>query len=494
MSEPVVLAGRYRQIRPIGRGGMGLVWLCRDELLHRDVAIKALQTVAGETAGVRELREARLAAQLRHPNAVAVHDVITVDGRQWLVMEYVPGESLAARLKRDHRLDAALVARLGAQIGSALAAAHALGIVHRDVKPANILLEQSGEAKLGDFGIARGATDPQLTAEGMISGTPAYLAPEVVEGEAPSAASDVWAFGGTIYSAVEGELPYGDDTNVMSLIRRIATTGPRAPRHAGPLRPILEAAFRRDPSERPSMRDLVEQLDDVLRQTQQTPIGLSRLRNAPRSGVHVATPRPQSSPTATPRTAAPPPARRSPPAAADAGRSAGPTTRAKIAASVALAVAVFAAGFGTRMLVEPDAGPPSQASETSTAGQETSAQGSDVSAGESSATPATVAQQAEGFLTDFFTESPADPQSAATKLDPSLLPDDAAYEQFVTYWSGIDAVEVEQLHVTSALTASFQVVIFPAAGGMTQITSSLAIAEAGDTFVITQIPATFLGG
>src|SRR5689334_2479022 len=188
---------------------MGVVWRAHDDLLHREVAVKQLKLpdsdpAAAEMARTRAMREARIAARLQHPNAIGVFDVVVQNGLPWLVMEYLPSRSLAALLDEHGPLPPAEVGRIGGRIASALAAAHAAGIVHRDVKPANVLIGHDGTVKLTDFGISRAVGDGTLTEAGMISGTPAYLAPEVARGDAPDARSDVFSLGATLYAMTDG--------------------------------------------------------------------------------------------------------------------------------------------------------------------------------------------------------------------------------------------------------------------------------------------------
>ena len=212
-----MIAGRYSLTREIGRGGMGAVWLGRDELLGRDVALKRLggSPGAGNPDFERAEREAKLAARLNHPHVVAVFDLVDDGDEQWLVMEHVDGLNLSALVKRDGPLtvdQAALVIR---QAAEALAEAHAAGIVHRDVKPSNILVTPTGQVKLTDFGIARAEADASLTQTGLVTGSPAYLAPEVATGRTATDASDVWALGATLFHALEGGPPYDTDDNVL---------------------------------------------------------------------------------------------------------------------------------------------------------------------------------------------------------------------------------------------------------------------------------------
>ena len=250
--DPGLIAGRYRIGHVLGRGGGGTVWLARDEHLGREVALKR---VAGETDAEvlveRGLREARTSAALAHDNVVRVFDAFEHEGSPWIVMEYVPGRSLAQLLEGGRSLPVPQVARIGAQLASALAAAHALGILHRDVKPANVLLDEDAQtAKLTDFGIARGEEDHQLTRTGMVSGTAAYFSPELARGQDPAAASDVWALGATLYTAVEGRRPFPDAANAVAQLHTIAREEPLEPLRAGPLTPVLAGMLHDDPTRR----------------------------------------------------------------------------------------------------------------------------------------------------------------------------------------------------------------------------------------------------
>jgi len=202
--QPQLIAGRYKVLRAIGRGGMGTVWLCRDEVLGREVAVKQIGALPGESATEtkRAMREARSAAALNHPNAVAVYDVADHEGLPWLVMEYVEGQTLADEISHDGRLSPQRVADIGAQLAGALARAHERGVVHRDIKPGNVLIDKAGRPKISDFGIARGHGDEQLTQIGFITGTPGYLSPELARGGDPHPASDVWAPLSTLPSRV----------------------------------------------------------------------------------------------------------------------------------------------------------------------------------------------------------------------------------------------------------------------------------------------------
>jgi eukaryotic-like serine/threonine-protein kinase len=260
-----LIAGRYQVLRAIGRGGMGTVWLCRDEVLGRRVAVKQIGALPGESASEtkRALREARAAAALNHPNAVAIYDVVTHEARPWLVMEYVDGETLADEISRDGHLSPRRVADIGAQLAGALARAHERRIVHRDIKPANVLLDKAGRPKISDFGIARGHGDEQLTAIGFVTGTPGYLSPELARGGDPHPASDVWALGATLYAAVEGQSPYEPRSNPIALLRAIASERPRPMTHAAALGPAIGAMMDEDPARRWDMATCAKRLRGI---------------------------------------------------------------------------------------------------------------------------------------------------------------------------------------------------------------------------------------
>lgn len=266
MEAGEVVAGRYRVVSLVGRGAMGVVWLARDERLDRDVAIKELRPDggdAGEGAGdvtERAMREGRIAARLRHPNAIAVHDVVTHGGRPCLVMEYLASESLAEVTATRGGLPPGEVAAIGAQVAAALAEAHENGVVHRDIKPDNVLLAPGGTAKITDFGVSRAAGLASVTATGILAGTPAYLAPEVAGGADADTRSDVFSLGATLYAAIEGAPPFGLEDNAIALLHKVARDPLIPPRRAGPLTDLLLWLLRRDPAERPTMRAAHEAL------------------------------------------------------------------------------------------------------------------------------------------------------------------------------------------------------------------------------------------
>lgn len=267
MSTPTTLvADRYRLVKMLGAGGMGVVWQAWDERLQRPVALKLLRTqpelpdAERDRATARAMREARITAGLHHPHAVTVFDVVEHEGQPCIVMQLIESTPLSDLLSEHGTLTPSETARIGAQVGSALAAAHKMRIVHRDVKPGNILIAEDGSALMSDFGISHALGDTTITATGMIHGTPAYLAPEVARGLPTSFASDVFSLGSTLYAMLEGTPPFGTENNAIALLHKVARGGYPAPRHAGPLTPLLRSMLSADPKRRPSMESVVESL------------------------------------------------------------------------------------------------------------------------------------------------------------------------------------------------------------------------------------------
>ena len=254
-----MIAGRYELESEIGRGGMGAVWRAHDTLLGRTVALKRLGGV-GTSDGpdrARAHREATLAARLNEPSVVAVHDLVEDDeGWSWLVMELVSGHTLSHEVAAHGALPALQVASVGRQVADALAAAHAAGIVHRDVKPSNILLTPEGTVKLSDFGIARGDGDDALTRTGHVSGSPAYLPPEVARGERGGPEGDLWSLGASLFHAASGRAPYaspdGEASNAVGTLFRIVHDDPPRLDGNGALAALVARLMSHDPDRRPT--------------------------------------------------------------------------------------------------------------------------------------------------------------------------------------------------------------------------------------------------
>jgi eukaryotic-like serine/threonine-protein kinase len=271
-----VVAGRYLLENPIGRGAMGIVWRGRDNLLHRDVAVKEVRVGApalsadadpGADSGYqRTLREARAAARLSHPNVVTIFDIVEESGSPWIVMELVSGRSLDRLLAEDGPLPPRRVAELGVALLGALSAAHVSGVLHRDVKPGNVLVTTDGRPVLTDFGLAVFAEDPSQTLVGMVRGTPGFTAPERMRGHGATPASDLWSLGATLYAAVEGRGPFDRPGGPTEIATAVAREEPPPAPSAGPLAPAIEALLCRDPAARADAATAAALLADAARE------------------------------------------------------------------------------------------------------------------------------------------------------------------------------------------------------------------------------------
>ncbi|MFF2008187.1 protein kinase [Streptomyces sp. NPDC058195] len=358
----LLLAGRYRLGEVLGRGGMGKVWRAHDEVLHRTVAVKELTAAlyAAEADRVvlhaRTQKEARAAARITHPGVVTVHDVLEYDHRPWIVMQYVDGPSLADAAKENGEVEPREAARIGLHVLSALRAAHAAGVLHRDVKPGNVLLAKDGQVLLTDFGIAAIEGDSTITRTGELVGSIDYLAPERVRGADPGPASDLWSLGATLYTAVEGGSPFRR-TSPISTMQAVVAEEPPPPRRAGALAPVITALLRKEPDERPSaaetermLLDAMEGREPVAAQafvpTQAVPDEVLRSLGADASGT-TRLPHPQTGapdPTAVTPAAAPAPV--TAPAASPAASPAARRGRWRTAVLVVLAAALVGGGAG----------------------------------------------------------------------------------------------------------------------------------------------------
>jgi eukaryotic-like serine/threonine-protein kinase len=263
-----LVAGRYRLVESIGSGGMGRVWRAHDEVLHRAVAIKELTAALYVSESdqdrllARTRAEARAAARINHSAVVTVHDVLEHDGRPWIVMELVEGYSLADAVKERGRVEPAEAARIGMWVLRALRAAHSAGVLHRDVKPGNVLVGHDGRVLLTDFGIAQIEGDSTITRTGEVVGSVDYLAPERVRGHDPGPASDLWALGATLYTAVEGRSPFRR-TSPLSTMQAVVEEDAAQPQFAGPLGPVMAALLHKDPAARPGAQEAEQMLAEV---------------------------------------------------------------------------------------------------------------------------------------------------------------------------------------------------------------------------------------
>jgi eukaryotic-like serine/threonine-protein kinase len=252
-----LIAGRYRLLELLGKGGVGQVWRARDELLRRDVAVKEIvfPTTVSEldraSMQARVLREARAAAGLPHSSVVTVYDVIRDEAHGYIVMELIEACSIGELVQRDGPMPVAKVAAIASQMVDVLEVAHEHGIIHRDVKPGNVMVLPDGTVKLADFGIAWIKDDPKITATGLVLGSPSFMAPEQAQGRESTAATDMYGLGATLYYAVEGELPF-DKGQAIATLSSVMVDPPRQPTRAGALAPVIRALMAKEPAARPS--------------------------------------------------------------------------------------------------------------------------------------------------------------------------------------------------------------------------------------------------
>lgn len=436
---PDLIGGRYRVGKAIGQGGMGTVWLCRDERLSRDVAVKQVGLLPGEsvTDSARALREARSSAGLSHPHVVTVFDVVEDADRIWLVMEHVPGRSLSQIIKQDGPLDPAVVADIGAQVADGLAALHAEGTMHRDVKPGNVLVRDDGVAKISDFGIARTTGEQTLTSAGYLTGTPSYFSPALARGTAPTPQDDVWALGATLYAAAEGHPPYERRSNPVEVLHDIVTTSPRSPQRADFLTPALARMLDRDPESRWSMDDASHMLRR-LAETHRSESTLMQTRESTLGTFAEPPPAERRAPATRPAAERNAPARPARPVRRGTG------LRRPLLAVLALLVVVGLV-WAVAQLVQgrqqtgtagdtPSQQPSSAAPKDSSAGSPTS------KAGGGAGSSPSAADEKEQFVRDYFAQAPGGTDEAWAMLGPSLQ--QQGRSSYDAFWRGIESVEV----------------------------------------------------
>ncbi|MFF4614583.1 serine/threonine-protein kinase [Nonomuraea jabiensis] len=264
-----MVGGRYRLLRTIGRGGMGTVWQAHDEVLGRDVAVKEilpppdLTDPEREVFAVRTFREARAAGRVAHPGVATVYDVLEENGHPWIVMQLVRSRTLGELIREDGPMSPQAAADIGLQLLEALRAAHAAGVLHRDVKPDNVLLAEDGRAVLTDFGIATTEDEAPVTSTGILLGTPAFMAPERAAGSQAQPSSDLWSLGVTLYMAVEGHSPFQRD-NPLATLGAVLHAEPEPLARAGVLGPVLLGLLRKNPAERMSLEEAEQRLAAIL--------------------------------------------------------------------------------------------------------------------------------------------------------------------------------------------------------------------------------------
>ncbi|MFD7720257.1 serine/threonine-protein kinase [Streptomyces sp. NPDC059814] len=284
-----LLGGRYRLVGRLGDGGMGTVWRAHDEVVERDVAVKEprlpehLGAREREVAHLRMQREARAAARIDHPSVVTVHDVVVEDAKPWIVMELVRGQSLA-ELLQEGTLDPREASRIGLAVLGALIAAHGAGVLHRDVKPANVLLGRGDRVVLTDFGIAQVEGEEALTETGAFVGSPEYIAPERVLGQRPGPESDLWSLGVVLYASVEGVSPYRR-SHTPATLQAVLSAEPQMPaRGAGAFGMLVMQLLRKDPGARPAAAEVRQTLESVA-SAPSAPAAATRLPGGGRGGA-----------------------------------------------------------------------------------------------------------------------------------------------------------------------------------------------------------------
>jgi serine/threonine protein kinase len=419
---------------------MGAVWLGTDRVLGRPVALKRLGLAPGGGSPdlARAEREARLAARLNHPHVVAVYDLVDEDGVQWLVMEYVAGTTFAALVRDEGPLSPDQAAPVLAQAADALAAAHSAGIVHRDVKPSNMLVTPGGQVKLSDFGIARAAADASLTQTGLVTGSPAYLSPEVASGQSATPASDVWSLGATLYHALAGRPPYEVGDNVLGALYRIVHEDP--PRlDAGWLTPLLEATMTTAPADRWPM----DRVRDFLRAGPAAPVTLGPpvRERSERDPTQVLTATP---PVAAAPLAPAPPTASGPPRTGD--RRPLYAVLAVVAALLVVLVIAWvavthddggrgrqqpAAGGRSSGQGQPSSRPPSSPSSSSPAPSRTP-----------SPTPSVTADGMTSFIRGYLATVTSDPKAAWSDLTPAFQRASGGFGQYQQFWRQFSSADV----------------------------------------------------
>jgi eukaryotic-like serine/threonine-protein kinase len=463
---PVRVGHRYRLDERIGAGAMGAVWRATDELLNRTVAVKELlaaaapPTAAGidalEESRQRILREGRIGARLQHPHVISMFDVVVHEDRPWLVMEYLPSRSLAQVLGEKGPLPPQEVADIGRQVADGLAAAHVAGVTHRDVKPGNVLIADDGRVKVADFGVSRAVDDVQLTRTGMIAGTPAFLSPEVARGLTPTAASDVFALGATLYAAVEGTPPFGLDDNAYALLHKVATEQVRRPKQDGPVIDVIMRLLSREPEDRPSAAQAREALAaaGTGRETGFAP--LSSTEPPPRAAVDV-----------------PPAPRAQPPTLTNLPRPAPERRRRNGRAPLLLGVlALLALGAGiTAAILTADTGsqtpgaqpattsaPAAAASAPTTTPAPTPSPTPSPTQPSATTTPAAAPSDPVAFVQSYYALLPGNTDAAWALLSSEAQAESGSKGGYDSFWAGMRSVSLQDVRQVDETTVQGTVV------------------------------------
>ncbi|MBM9460262.1 serine/threonine protein kinase [Nocardioides sp. zg-536] len=492
MSITTHVGQRYALERELGSGAGGAVWLAHDELLDRAVAVKRLPRSPGDTeVSLRAAREARLAARVSHPHVVSVFDLVEDDDELWLVMEHVEGRSLSELLRADGPLSPDEAAELLAPIADALASAHDNGVVHRDIKPSNILVTSEGVAKLTDFGIARGDDDATLTQTGIVTGSPAYLAPEVACGGTADKASDVWSFGATLVHALTGRPPYHqeDGTNgALAVVYRVVHEPPPRPSEAGWLAPLVAATLTPEPDERPDMatvRDLLERPDTETEATAAldlTALDLAPVLPAPRPSQP---PQSQAPQLQLPSHLPPPPLVPPPPPGAGPARPGGQRRRRRsrhvgVIAAVGATAVLAALAVGVALTRDHSGSPTAAVTASGSPDAGASDAGKDV--GEDAGASAPSAETLEAFAEDYVRTAHRDPAAGFALLTPGYQDESPAYTEF---WRSVRSPKVLSVSgdpATMTVTYTYSYAL-PGEGRRTEQVT-LDLVESGDRLLI----------
>jgi serine/threonine protein kinase len=489
----LVIAGRYTLEREIGRGGAGVVHLARDEVLGRAVAIKRMGLLPGTTEDdvVRAEREARLAAGINHQHVVSILDLVKDEDCYWLVMEHVAGRTLTELVAAEGPLSPERAAGLLAQAADGLVEANKAGIVHRDVKPSNIMVSDSDHVKLGDFGIARAASDAALTRTGLVTGSPAYLAPEVASGSDATAASDVWSLGATLFHAVVGRAPYDMGQNVLGGLYRIVHDDPPRLPEEHPLAGVLANTMTKDPAARWPVARVRDELARIARggtgpgvavpppvpEGQDTTVAMSATRTASQPVVPIA-----------------PPVARPAPTPVEARTASRGVPLARIAGAAAL---VLLLGLGA-WLLWPDgdedgstAAPaadgqsrePQPPAESSTSQEPTDEPTEDPTT--DAPAPAGDAAAMESFVQDYFSQVTSDPEATFAMLTPQFQTESGGYGRYSGFWSTIESATTSDVRADpEAMTVSYTIEYVTASGRTTTEAGRLQLQQSGDGYLV----------
>nr|WP_300051861.1 serine/threonine-protein kinase [uncultured Nocardioides sp.] len=511
-----MIAGRYRLEKEIGRGGAGVVHLAHDELLDRRVAVKRIGLLPGTTSDdvSRAEREARLAAGISHQHVVSIFDLVKDEDCYWLVMEHVEGRTLAELVTDDGPLPVRRAAAILAQAADALVQAGTAGVVHRDVKPSNIFVGADDRAKLGDFGIARAASDTVLTQTGLITGSPAYLAPEVATGEPATAASDVWSLGGTLFHALVGRPPYDVGDNVLGGLYKIVHEDPPRLPDDHPVAGLLAAMLVKEPAQRWPVAKVRDDLRRLAR-GEQSEAAAPTGRDAQATAVMAAAPPappPQERGATTGTTSGPaaavptsPPAGQAATPPSTPASPAADTTRGRSRGWVAALVAlVLVAGVGAWLLWPRDeeptdasgggASPSASQDPTSEAPSESpsdspteSPSASDEPTDEPSPSNAAGGTPAamRSFVQDYFATVTSDPEATFAMLTPEFQAESGGFEGYSGFWSTIESATPRAIKADPRSLSTTYTIDFVTTSGQTRTEQGqLQLEQQGDTFLI----------